>query len=280
MHLRKAHYLSKITEDASSFVLSYTATSVCWALRGTQALAFKWDLLQPHLWLTHPLQSTVTRKRSSQFVKTNARPKAKKRASFLLWLLCAPGEEMSGAVCFQHASAHYHPHSSRAWKTMALNIHGNPLSSKGPPSQHIIDAIRALLHAHIFLNEITENISPMCFFQPTSSFDYCWCTVWMSFSSVGGKTAASHSITIQTFFAHVDLTYHLRLPQSTLLKIKFLEIWREKRYIQLCPTVMELSLTEPESHAISQSAGLILMKPQSYVPFEISHLQNYSYLSC
>lgn len=55
---------------------------------------------------------------------TNAGPEAKK-----LSLTVAPGEETNGTASFQNAIPHYHSHSSGALQTMALNIHGNPLSS-------------------------------------------------------------------------------------------------------------------------------------------------------
>lgn len=43
-----------------------------------------------------------------------------------LALTAAPGEETSGAACFQRASLHYHSHSDGALQTTALNIHGKP----------------------------------------------------------------------------------------------------------------------------------------------------------
>lgn len=55
-----------------------------------------------------------------------------------LALTVAPGEETSGTACFQHASPHYHSHPSGAVQTMALNIHGNPLSSLFIPHQHVL----------------------------------------------------------------------------------------------------------------------------------------------
>lgn len=55
-----------------------------------------------------------------------------------LALTVAPGEETSGTACFQHASPHYHSHPSGALQTMALNIHGNPLSSLFIPHQHVL----------------------------------------------------------------------------------------------------------------------------------------------
>lgn len=55
-----------------------------------------------------------------------------------LALTVAPGEETSGTACFQHASPHYHSHPSGALQTMALNIHGNPLSSLFIPHQHFL----------------------------------------------------------------------------------------------------------------------------------------------
>lgn len=55
-----------------------------------------------------------------------------------LALTLTPGEETSGTACFQHASPHYHSHPRGALQTMALNIHGNPLSSLFIPHQHVL----------------------------------------------------------------------------------------------------------------------------------------------
>lgn len=58
----------------------------------------------------------------------------------------APGEEASGAACFQRASLHYHSHSHGAVQTVALNIHGKPtfMAFHPPPTRPNIMQIERL----------------------------------------------------------------------------------------------------------------------------------------
>lgn len=152
-------------------ICMFSLATVCWALKATTDLAFKKESFIEQCKHTHAnvharMQHSISKeswKWCSQFVITNAGAQAEKQDCSVLWLLCAPGEETCGTACFQHASPHYHPHSSEARQTMALNIHGNPLSSKGPPSLTHLNICNksASACANFWMREIQQNRIPM-----------------------------------------------------------------------------------------------------------------------